>query len=249
SAAWEQVGDQGSAFPQLVGDAISQTGGVSQTVNQSLTPTLKLDRFGSPTIAWMDGNAGQFDVFLKVFSPNGPGVMTGTTFTTNLTQTDSVALTPIAKGSSTVQTAINLSASVYTETLLSPLGTSLQLQVEVVPVGSPFTGLPTPALTSLPTAPGGTATVFVTGLPNGNYVWAARTIDQFGRFSPWVEFGGPTSFVVNTFGGVGGGGGGGGGGGSGPPPSNSGGPSKGSCGLTGLEGILALLLVRRLRRK
>ena len=248
STAWEQVGDQGSAFPQFGGDVIFQSGGISQTSNISLTPTLKVDRFGSPTVVWMDGNSGKFDVFLKMFSPNAPGFLTGTDFTVQLIQSDTLTLSTIPTGSSTQATSVNFSANVYSETLLNPTGQSLELQVEVVKVGSPFTGFPTPPTITLPGGPNTTSSIVVGGLPNGVYKWQGRTIDQFGRFSPWLTFSGnSTSFQIDTNGGgIGGGpiGGGGGGGGGGPPAGGTGG-TKSKCGLTGLEGFLVLFLLRR----
>jgi hypothetical protein len=245
STQWEQIGVQGSAFPMLGADTVAPAGGVSLTPNFSLTPQLRLDNFGSPTIIWADGAQGSLDIFMKQFSPNGPGVMSGLTFVTDLRQTlDDPNLVPattdIPVAGVTPNTTVFFSAHVFTEPL-SPAGTTLRLQVEVKEATADFTG--TPTVESLTTPPGSLATVAFSGLPNRNYKWQARTIDQIGRKSPFVPFGslGGTSFQINSAAT-----------GSGAPNSTpvvSTTRSKGSCGLLGLEALLALGLIRTLRRR
>lgn len=66
---------------------------------------------------------------------------------------------------------------------------SLRLQVELQPLGTDFTGQPT--ATSAPVLGGGQATTRADGLmDNTSYHWRARSIDQTGRASAWVAFGG-----------------------------------------------------------
>src|SRR5947199_362429 len=65
---------------------------------------------------------------------------------------------------------------------------TLRLQVEVQPVGTAFTDLPTAA--SDPVASGQPAVVALTGLADdAAYHWQARALDQTGRSSAWVPFG------------------------------------------------------------
>src|SRR5207249_2553400 len=84
---------------------------------------------------------------------------------------------------------------------------TLRLQVEVQPVGTAFTDLPTAA--SDPVASGQPAVVALTGLANGatatatvaglndnvSYHWQARAVDQTGRAGPWAAFGGNAETV------------------------------------------------------
>src|SRR2546425_10695931 len=76
---------------------------------------------------------------------------------------------------------------------------TLRLQVEVQPVGTAFTGLPTAASDRV--SSGQPAFVALTGLAdNGAYHWQARALDQTGRGGAWVAFGGnaetATDFVT-----------------------------------------------------
>jgi hypothetical protein len=246
STAWEQIGVQGSAFPLLAGDTIAPPGGVSLTPNLSLAPQVRVDVFGNPTVIWADGAQGSLDIYMKAFSPNGPGTMTASVFATDLRQTltdpvvDPLAVDlPVATG--TLQTTLYFSAHVFTEPL-TPAGTSLRLQVEVQEVGAAFTG--TPTIQSLPTAPNGLAVVAYTGLSNRDYKWQARTMDQDARFSPYVQFAttGNVSFRINSAN-VG----------SGPvnnaPIVTGSASGKGSCGLLGLDAVALLGILGMIRRR
>ena len=73
---------------------------------------------------------------------------------------------------------------------------TLRLQVEVQPVGTAFTDLPTAA--SDPVASGQPAVVALTGLADdAAYHWQARALDQTGRSSAWVPFGGNAETVAD----------------------------------------------------
>lgn len=73
-------------------------------------------------------------------------------------------------------------------------GTPVTLQVEIRPVGLPFTGLPTHA--SNPTASGAEASISVSGLSGGHH-WQFRTIDSCGAASAWTSFGGNAETVAD----------------------------------------------------
>lgn len=81
---------------------------------------------------------------------------------------------------------------------------TLRLQVEVRPLGTAFTGVPTATGPSVPNAGGGVLlTVSVPQLSDGvPYYWRARVIDQTGRAGPWTAFGSGASadFTVNITG-------------------------------------------------
>ena len=69
------------------------------------------------------------------------------------------------------------------------LADALRLEVEVRPLATAFTGVPT--ATSAPVANGGTALVAVAGLVNSTaYHWQARAADPTGRAGAWTAFGG-----------------------------------------------------------
>lgn len=273
SGLWDQIGFQGSAFPPAFVGEFAPINGVSQSTNFSIEPVIKLDVFGDPTICWSDGSAATFDILCKTFSPNAPGIAQGIgtanpTFVTTLNQT----LTDPRLGAATAVTVggfagtgtnVFLSSRVFSETLL-PAGVSLFLQIEVQPQGQPFVNtaniIPQPLFVAPDTPTTTPAIIAATnfqGLPNANYHWQARTVDQIGRYSPWIQF--PTdvngvSFRINL-GGQNNGGGGSGGNTGGNGPANTGGTNGGKsahrsqCGLTGLEAMALLGLLRLVRRR
>lgn len=255
-AAWSQFGLVGSAaaYPAETPDA---QGGISNTASLSLMPQVRLDNAANPIVVWMDGAKGSFDILLRAFSPNGPTDITGSaTLTLRQTTADPMAgatSTDIFPGSTTPSSIIYLSGTLFSE-ILSPGANKLSLEVEVQPEGSPFSGKATgisspvdafllspPALPNTPA--GNVASYRYSGVPNFNYKWRARTVDDLGRYSPWQSFNSSDlgiDFGVNsaTVGG--------GGGGTGTPKN------YGICGLLGLDGLLlvgALGLLRRRFRK
>lgn len=257
--SWEQIGFQGSAFPAIGVEPNAVIDGFTKSANFAIQPKIKLDQFGSPIVAWSDGAGAAFDIRLKVFSPNGPGIASnvGTptaAFNTSLRQTLTDPrlgpATDVAVAGFGNITTIWLSSRVFTETL-NPAGQSVRLEIEVQPAGAPFTNSPNfqtlfvapddPTLT-----PSNLAVLRFEGLPNFNYHWQARSIDQIGRSSPWILFpdNGGVSFRINDTT-VGGGG----------PPNTTpvagagAGRSKGSCGLTGLEAVALLGVAALIRRR
>ncbi len=257
---WEQVGFQGSAFPEAFVGEQAPINGVSNSPNFAIQPQINMDIDGNPTVVWADGDQARFQLKAKKFFSNAPGIASGigtpaVAFNIEVQQssTDPVLLdSPIAVGGFTTGTSVWLFARVFTETVTPP-STTLRLEIEIQPAGTAFTGTPNVPQTLFvapdnPAAPnlGNLASFKFDGLPNANYRWRARTIDQIGRRSPWVspgEFNG-VSFRVNAGGSTGGGGG---------PPNvtpvaSASSPSKGSCGLTGLEAVALLGLASLLRR-
>lgn len=67
----------------------------------------------------------------------------------------------------------------------------VRLEVELEPMGSPFTGVATHASDFVSAGGGGTQTsVLVSGLTNNTgYRWQARSCDNTGRCSAWLQFG------------------------------------------------------------
>jgi hypothetical protein len=81
------------------------------------------------------------------------------------------------------------------------------MEVEVKPTNTPFNGQETLSSGLVPINPTthlGTAECVIrfTGLVNTNYHWRARTVDEVGRSSPWVSFGGnadgQTDFTITS---------------------------------------------------
>ena len=141
-----------------------------------------MDR-GGLTSAWVSfgGNPEvQADYRIEIPAPpNAPG---------NLGQFRQNGQTAIAVGDTTALTT--QSTVVFKANLTDPNASDqIRLEVEVRPVAVAFSDTATAPGSTL-VANGGTAQVSVTGLPKGNYHWQARAVDQSGRSSPWVSFGG-----------------------------------------------------------
>src|SRR5438034_60754 len=123
------------------------------------------------------GETGRFT--LSVTRPRAP------TGPTTLAQLRADSLTAVPPGESTDQ------ATVVLRGVLADLDAadSLRLEVEVRPLGTAFTGLPTHLGSRV--ANGQNGFVAVPGLANNTgYHWQARTADQTGRASGWTTFGG-----------------------------------------------------------
>jgi hypothetical protein len=228
--AWEQIADEGSALlvaPEVTGNS----GGISRTPSFSLRPKVVVAPGGTVSVAWRDGAAGQFDLFLRRYHDNSPSDL----------QQDSVSglvLTPLFTGGTSSTTTVQFSAVIIAEsTALAPL----RLQLEVRPTGSVFTGQPTHESTEI--VSGARATILFTGLPNVNYHWRARSLDAVGRGSPWVPFGGNADGAIDLR--INSDAAGAGGVNQFAPPTES----KDKCGLTGLESLAFVALAALLRRR
>ena len=123
------------------------------------------------------GETGRFT--LSVTRPRAP------TGPTTLAQLRADSLTAVPPGGSTDQATVVLRG-----VLADPdPQDSLRLEVEVRPVGTAFTGVPTQLGGRV--ANGQNGFVAVPGLTNNTgYHWQARTADQTGRASGWTTFGG-----------------------------------------------------------
>jgi adhesin/invasin len=139
------------------------------------------------TSAWVafGGNAaGATDVAIAV--PEAPAAPT------SLTQRRSDGVTTIPAGGTTDETVVNLGGAI---TDPDP-GDQVRLEVELKPVGTPFTN--TASASSALLASGSSALVTVAGLDDDvAYRWQARTVDGTGRASAWVSLS-PSGADLNT---------------------------------------------------
>ncbi|KKH48881.1 N-acetylmuramoyl-L-alanine amidase [Methanosarcina sp. 1.H.A.2.2] len=101
----------------------------------------------------------------------------------SLSQYNSDELTEIPLGGTTTENSVIMKGVV-----LDPNGDKVQLEVEVKPLGTAFTG--TPTKTSSLVASGSTASVTCTGLSNGQYHWQARAKNSAGVTGSWLSAGG-----------------------------------------------------------
>jgi hypothetical protein len=259
-AQWEQIGFQGSAFPPAFVGEVAPIAGVSQSPNFAIQPALSMG--SGPSVIWADGALGVFNIKGKTFEHYSPGFASGIgttnpTFTVQVQQSSTdpaTAITPIAPGGFSTGTSVWFVARIFTE---NPPFPTLRLEIEIQPAGVAFTGTPNvpqtqPIVPDDPAFPalGNLAVIQFDGLPNANYHWRARAADDFLGSSFWVSPGeqNGVSFRINDTANTGGG--------SGPPNvtpvASASTPSKGSCGLTGLEAVALLglaSLLRRSRRK
>ena len=108
-------------------------------------------------------------------------------------QFKSDGITPIAEAASTTENTV-----VFQGTPTSSAGNQAQLQVEVQPSNSAFTGIPT--ATSSFIASGQIASVTVSNLSSGQYHWQARVVDSQGNASTWQTMSNPavaTDFSIS----------------------------------------------------
>lgn len=109
--------------------------------------------------------------------PTDPGVPTPGQF-----QADGT--TAISVGGTTTEATV-----VIASTLSDPdAGASIRLEVEMLPIGTAFAGAATHASTAV--ASGARASVSIPVTAGTSYHWRARAVDETGRFSAWVSFGG-----------------------------------------------------------
>ena len=103
---------------------------------------------------------------------------------TSLTQYKSDGITGIPLGGTTVESVVVMKGGV------SDLdGDNVQLEVEVRPVGTPFSNTPT-CTSDAAVASGDTASATCTGLANGQYHWQARAKDSNDATGLWLSAGG-----------------------------------------------------------
>jgi hypothetical protein len=132
------------------------------------------------TSAWTAyGGNGDSDTDFRTAIPQAP------LQPMSLAQLRSDASTPVALGE-----AVPERTMVFSGTISDPdQGELLRLEVEIRPVGVPFTGVPTGS--SVAVSSGQTAAATIAGLNDDtDYRWRARTIDQSGLPSAWVAYGG-----------------------------------------------------------
>lgn len=189
--AWVDVGDAGSR---------AAARGISNTDNFSYLPILQTDALGQPVVAWIDGAFGSYDVYLRKFfvneaviNPTDTGAaLLPAPLTAQLGQyLISNPLTPLAVGGNTTEQGVRLRAILKAETSGGVAFT--RLQVELRPLNNPFIG--TQILESNPIIPvvpattnGVVAEIIFYGLPNVQWAWRGRAVDDIGRASPWVSF-------------------------------------------------------------
>ncbi|HXX93385.1 MAG TPA: hypothetical protein VEN81_07110, partial [Planctomycetota bacterium] len=116
---------------------------------------------------------------------------------------------------------------------------SVTLEVEVQPIGTAFTGVPTASGGA--TGPGSSISVALPALADGSYHWQARTVSG-GVTSSWMSFGlnleTDPDFVVQISAS-----------GAAPAGGTGGGGGGGHCGLSGLEGLVLLVALGAMRRR
>jgi hypothetical protein len=118
---------------------------------------------------------------LAVFSRALTGTEIANLYNFSLNQYRSDATTTIPEGGITTEGTVVFGATLYS------MGTNTeQLQVEIKPVGIPFTNIPT--ATSSFISPGNFATTSYAG-DNGSYHWQARVVDSNNASSSWRLFG------------------------------------------------------------
>jgi len=101
---------------------------------------------------------------------------------TSLIQYKSDGSTGISLGDTTTENTVIMKGGVS-----DPGGNNVQLEVEVKPVNTEFTG--TSTLLSPLVASGSTASVTYTGLSDGTYKWRARAKNSNGATGPWQDAG------------------------------------------------------------
>jgi hypothetical protein len=183
----------GAAFPARVAlrrEGVGTTLAASDTCTAlgagSCVRYVQLTETGGYEVEVTSASPGVIGTFaLHVTGPNPPNV------TSALSQRSATDLSVVVPPGSEIGTdRIALLAA-----LCDPDSDSLRLEVELRPLATPFTNTATSvsALTTAPTA----ATVITDLSDNVLYHWQARTVDQTGRASAWVEYGGVgTDFSV-----------------------------------------------------
>lgn len=145
----------GSAWTQLEGSATSPTG-ISGTPPPNFSPQVEVDSAGRPAVVWHHIPTGEAR-YRQYRGLSLPTVISQTT----------LAGAPILVGAATSESFVRFTGAVVSNNA----GEEARLQVEVKPIGTAFTGVPT-AESSF-TAAGSTAEVTIP-LAVGTYHWQAR---------------------------------------------------------------------------
>lgn len=134
------------------------------------------------------GDASDTTAHFRVAIPDPPEAPT------DLGQFRSNGSAKLNAGATTTDTDLVFKATVVDPDRLS----AIRLEVEVQPLGTPFTNLPT-ATGLAAVASGAVAQVRVEGLsPGASYRWQARAVDETDRTSAWVAFGtGDADFIIS----------------------------------------------------
>jgi adhesin/invasin len=177
-AAFTGVPTTAGALVPAGGGAVARVSGLSDNTAYHWRARV-VDQTGRAS-AWTGyGDNAESAADVSVAIADGP------TAPTDLGQYKSDTLATIAVGGMTDERA-----AVFKGTVLDPdPDDSARLDVEIRVVGTPFSGAP--SASSALVASGSVGTVAITGLvDNTSYHWQARAVDQSGRASAWVEFGG-----------------------------------------------------------
>jgi serine/threonine protein kinase len=172
----------GSSWRDLGGSATR--GGISRSPVSSGGPVVRVDRGGNPVVCWIEETATKKnDIYLKRFEEFAPA---------DLTQWAARRPGTIRAGETVGEDAVTLEALVRS----AVEGSKARLEVEVRPSGASFTGNPTAS--SRVVDSGTRVGVTVTGLPAGPARWRARTVNDLGLSSSWVDYGvvGRPAFVI-----------------------------------------------------
>lgn len=102
---------------------------------------------------------------------------------TTLVQKKATAGTTLATGDWTNESG---SAVTFTAAVSDPDGNNVSLCVEKDTLGTAFSG--TEDLCGSAVASGGTASVTISSISDGEYHWQARAQDEFGAYSAWVSY-------------------------------------------------------------
>jgi beta propeller repeat protein len=112
-----------------------------------------------------------------------------------LAQYKSDGVTRLAFSGTTTENSVAMKGTVS-----DPSGGQVQLEVEAVPVGNAFTGIPTSSSALI--ASGSTASVICKSLVDGKYHWQARAKNTNGIAGPWLSVGSASKtaadFIVQT---------------------------------------------------
>lgn len=167
----------GTAWEALQGSASGY--GINGSAGLSSNPQVAVGASGLIAVCWREtGSASNSDVHLRWRSTAPPALAAPLQFRQD-------GETPIAPGGVLTVDETGFVAKAASN---DPDGPTFRLQVEVRPVGTPFSGIPTG--TGLATANGATASVLSGGFTVGeSYHWQARALDDSGTPSAWVAFG------------------------------------------------------------